>query len=87
MAQFPLNFEERARELREQIKVKGLTKMVMDMGLFDTIHPDEVEKIGQRNYLLILMYDMGMIQDKIIEELIDKWLKMDYTVKEEHEDA
>lgn len=86
MAVFTKEQQRAAEELRAMMSPKLLTKLVLDCGIFATINPGDEGAMTLRNYALSLLYELGMIQDKNIEHLIDTWFKMDYTVHDSEEE-
>jgi len=61
---------------------KVLSDMVLDLRVFDAIAPGDTEGIALRNYGLSLLYNLGVITDKIIPTILDKMMDIEYTIKD-----
>lgn len=83
MAEMSKDLEKKARRLRDLISGELLADMIVDYKIFETIAPGDTESLALRNYGLSVLANMGLIQDNTLQELVDNWLKIDYTFKEQ----
>ena len=63
-----------------------LERLVVECNLFDTIafdDPDFYGKMARRNYALSVLYDLGVLSDGTIRQIVDSLLKVNYISKEE----
>lgn len=57
---------------------KTLEEILVGLGVFNTIAPDDVERVVLRNYGLDILYQMGVLVDKNLEKIVDKFLSIEY---------
>lgn len=60
-----------------------LERMVVECSLFSTIEPGEDGKLALRNYLLELLYELGILNDGNIGKIVDSLIGLDYNEEEE----
>jgi hypothetical protein len=56
--------------------------MLLDLGFFETIEPDNKEKMALRNYAAALLYNLGILIDKNVSTIVDKMLDIEYNPME-----
>ena len=88
MALFNKKLEEEARERRVMYEQnpRELVRLIVECNVFDMISEGDADfrgKLERRNYALNRLFQIGVLQDKTLPELVDKLLGLDYTVKEE----
>lgn len=60
---------------------KVLAHMLVELNVFSSIPPKDEERMALRNYGLSLLYNMGVLIDKNIDTIVDKFMSIDYNVK------
>lgn len=55
-----------------------LTDMLLDLGFFESIEPDNKEKMALRNYAAALLYNLGILIDENVSVIVDKMMDIEY---------
>lgn len=69
-------------------KLELLSEELVDLGLFNSIDADDPQAVERHNIAVRKMYDLGMIQDDMMKDIVDAIWRIDYKkYRKEKKDA